>query len=82
MTKESIKRRPLAEDRIISHKVKTARKKAGIPQTELADHLGITYQQLQKYEAGYNRISAGRLAVIANFLEMPIAFFYDGIVLK
>ena len=79
MTKESIKRRPLAEDRIISHKVKTARKKAGIPQTELADHLGITYQQLQKYEKGTNRNSAGRLMAIAKALGKTVSFFFDNI---
>lgn len=49
----------------------------GLTQTELADLLGITFQQAQKYERGTNRISASRLYDIANVLELPIQWFYD-----
>jgi transcriptional regulator with XRE-family HTH domain len=45
----------------------------------LAAELGVTFQQLQKYERGANRISAGRLYEIAHALGLPITFFFDGI---
>jgi transcriptional regulator with XRE-family HTH domain len=47
-------------------------------QSTLADALGITSQQLQKYEKGTNRIGAGRLHEIASLLQVPIQFFYEG----
>jgi transcriptional regulator with XRE-family HTH domain len=47
-------------------------------QTELVAALGITFQQVQKYEKGSNRISAGRLFEIAHLLEVPITFFFEG----
>ena len=53
----------------------------GISQTKLADTLGITFQQVQKYEKGVNRISASRLQHIANVLQVSILFFFDGFLL-
>jgi transcriptional regulator with XRE-family HTH domain len=47
-------------------------------QTELGKALGITFQQIQKYEKGANRIGAGRLQQIANILSIPVTFFFDG----
>jgi len=47
-------------------------------QSQLADALGVTFQQIQKYEKGINRISAGRLFEIANLLGVPITFFFEG----
>jgi transcriptional regulator with XRE-family HTH domain len=49
----------------------------GISQTGLADALGVTFQQVQKYEKGVNRISPARLAAIARFLKVPIPFFFE-----
>ena len=46
-------------------------------QTELGKALGVTFQQVQKYENGKNRISAGRLKVLAETLEVPIPFFFE-----
>jgi len=46
-------------------------------QEKLADRLGLTFQQIQKYEKGTNRISASRLQHLAQILEVPISFFYD-----
>ncbi len=46
-------------------------------QEKLADELGITFQQVQKYEKGTNRISASRLQHIAHLLEVPVAFFFE-----
>jgi len=48
-------------------------------QTDLGDSLGITFQQVQKYEKGTNRISASRLEQIANVLRVPIPFFFEGL---
>ncbi len=51
----------------------------GMSQEKLGDHLGLTFQQVQKYEKGVNRIGAGRLFEIARILGVPIDFFYDGV---
>lgn len=47
-------------------------------QEKLASALGITFQQVQKYEAGTNRISASRLQIITNTLGVPVSFFFEG----
>jgi transcriptional regulator with XRE-family HTH domain len=49
----------------------------GISQQKLAESLGVTFQQLQKYERGENRIGAGRLLMVANALGIPITFLLD-----
>ena len=51
----------------------------GLSQTKLADALGLTFQQVQKYEKGVNRISASKLQHISNFLQVPIPFFFEGL---
>ena len=50
----------------------------GLSQSGLAEGIGLTFQQVQKYEKGTNRVSAGRLQQIANILNIPVTFFYDG----
>lgn len=60
----------------IGARVKLARKIAGWSQQQLGDVAGITFQQIQKYERGQNRISASRLVEIAKALNKPIAYFY------
>jgi transcriptional regulator with XRE-family HTH domain len=47
-------------------------------QTDLGKALGLTFQQVQKYEKGFNRIGAGRLQHISNILQVPIPFFFEG----
>ncbi len=49
-----------------------------VSQTGLGDALGITFQQIQKYEKGKNRISASRLQQMSDFLEVPVPFFFEG----
>ena len=49
-----------------------------ISQSELADKLGVSFQQVQKYEKGVNRVGAHRLQQIASALDVPMTFFYDG----
>jgi transcriptional regulator with XRE-family HTH domain len=63
-------------DAEIAKRVRALRLQRGLSQTELSDALGVTFQQVQKYERGMNRISAGRLLRIADVLEVPVAFFF------
>jgi transcriptional regulator with XRE-family HTH domain len=51
----------------------------GMSQTNLGDALGLTFQQVQKYEKGTNRIGASRLQHIAHILHVPVAFFFEGL---
>jgi transcriptional regulator with XRE-family HTH domain len=55
------------------------RKLLGVSQEQLADSLGLTFQQVQKYERGANRVSASKLYEIAKTLQVPVAFFFDGL---
>ena len=50
-----------------------------LSQTDLANALGVSFQQIQKYEKGTNRVSASRLQQIASFLQVPIPYFFDGL---
>lgn len=63
----------------VGSNVKARRAAAGVSQTELADHLGITFQQVQKYESGANRISASRLYLISGFLGFEVQDLFDGV---
>jgi transcriptional regulator with XRE-family HTH domain len=51
----------------------------GMTQPQLAELIGITYQQVRKYERGFNRVSAGRLFEIARALSVPVGYFYEGL---
>lgn len=57
-------------------RVRLARKQQGISQTDLAEALGLTFQQVQKYERGANRISASKMYEIAKTLKLPVGYFY------
>jgi transcriptional regulator with XRE-family HTH domain len=70
------KRRAGAEDVEIGRKIRALRLQRGLSQSGLADRIGLTFQQVQKYEKGANRVSAGRLQQIAEMLEVPVMFFY------
>lgn len=63
-------------DRMIGQRIRLARKMAKLSQTQLAQGLGVTYQQVQKYENGTDRISAGRLFQTTQITDQPISFFY------
>ncbi|QGZ96952.1 helix-turn-helix domain-containing protein [Terricaulis silvestris] len=66
-------------DRKLGQRVRTRRLEIGMSQERLAELLGVTFQQVQKYEKGVNRIAASRLHDIASALELPVARFYEGI---
>ena len=72
------KKAPNPTDRHIGSRVRMRRKMLAMSQTQLADALGITYQQVQKNESGTNRIGAGRLQQISHILQVPVAFFFEG----
>ena len=59
-------------------RVRLRRMLLGMSQEKLGESLGLTFQQVQKYEKGVNRVSAGRLFEIADVLEVPVAFFFEG----
>jgi transcriptional regulator with XRE-family HTH domain len=64
-------------DRLVGQRVRTARLTRKMSQSQLASALGVTFQQLQKYEKGTNRISASRLFDIATALEMDVGSFFQ-----
>jgi transcriptional regulator with XRE-family HTH domain len=70
------KRSPDRVDIEVGQRVRTFRLQKGLSQEKLGDQLGLTFQQVQKYEKGTNRIGAGRLQRIANILEIPVADFF------
>ncbi|MEM6411769.1 MAG: helix-turn-helix transcriptional regulator [Pseudomonadota bacterium] len=63
-------------DRVIGAQIRQRRIMMGFTQDQIADSLGISYQQVQKYETGSNRVSAGRLFEIASLLETDIGWFF------
>jgi transcriptional regulator with XRE-family HTH domain len=71
-------RRADNRDAEVGRRVRSRRLECRLSQTELADRIGVTFQQVQKYEKGVNRIGAGRLQRISEALEVPISFFFSG----
>jgi transcriptional regulator with XRE-family HTH domain len=72
------KKAPNPIDKHVGQRVRTRRLMLGLSQTKLADALGLTFQQVQKYEKGTNRIGASRLQQISLILQVPVAFFFEG----
>ncbi len=71
------KRDPNFVDRHVGNRVRMRRLLVGMSQEKLGELLGITFQQVQKYEKGSNRVSASRLYQIARVLGVPVQYFYD-----
>jgi transcriptional regulator with XRE-family HTH domain len=72
-------RAPNPVDLHVGARIRMRRKILGVSQERLADDLGLTFQQVQKYERGANRVSASKLYEIARSLQAPIAYFFDGL---
>ena len=74
-------RRPRAQDvdRHVGKRMRERRFMLGLTQHQLAELIGVTYQQAHKYEKGINRIAGGRLYTIAQALGVEVGFFYEGI---
>lgn len=62
----------------VGKRIRHRRWMSGTTQQQLAENVGIKFQQIQKYETGMNRVSASRLWDIANVLNVPVAFFFEG----
>ena len=69
---------PNATDRHVGARVRMRRMMLSMSQEKLGDALGLTFQQVQKYEKGTNRIGASRLQHIAQILQVPVSFFFEG----
>jgi transcriptional regulator with XRE-family HTH domain len=81
MTDETtaLQRSPNPVDLHVGGRIRMRRKVLGVSQERLAEALGLTFQQVQKYERGANRVSASKLYEIARFLAAPIAYFFEGL---
>ena len=66
-------------DKHVGQRIRERRIMLGLTQQQLADMIGVTYQQAHKYERGINRVSAGRLYGIAQALGVRVSYFYEGI---
>ena len=73
-----VKKAPNPVDKHVGSRVRMARKMLGMSQEKLAEGLGLTFQQVQKYESGTNRIGASRLQHISHILQIPVPLFFEG----
>jgi transcriptional regulator with XRE-family HTH domain len=72
------KKAPNPIDKHVGSRVRMRRMMLSMSQEKLGDALGLTFQQVQKYEKGTNRIGASRLQQISQILQVPVAFFFEG----
>src|SRR3990172_5760365 len=76
-SEERSSRRPNPMDAHVGSRVRLRRMLLGMSQEKLGEHLGLTFQQVQKYEKGVNRIGASRLFDLAHVLGVPVQYFYE-----
>jgi transcriptional regulator with XRE-family HTH domain len=70
-------KQPSAVDVHVGTRIRLRRNVLGVSQTTLAEKIGVTFQQVQKYEKGTNRVGASRIQAIATFLTVPVSYFFD-----
>ena len=73
-----VKKTPNPIDKHVGSRVRMRRMMVGMSQEKLGDSIGLTFQQVQKYEKGTNRIGASRLQQISIVLQVPVSFFFEG----
>jgi len=73
------KKKPNPTDTHVGSRIRLRRNMLSMSQEKLGEHLGITFQQIQKYEKGTNRVGASRLQAIASTLGVPVAFFFEDV---
>jgi len=73
-----VKKAPNPIDKHVGSRVRMRRMMLGMSQEKLGDALDLTFQQVQKYEKGTNRIGASRLQQISHILQVPVSFFFEG----
>jgi transcriptional regulator with XRE-family HTH domain len=66
-------------DQHVGAQIKSRRQELGLTQVEIAEALGVTFQQVQKYERGSNRIAASKLWLVAKCLDVSPAYFFEGL---
>lgn len=71
------KKKPNPIDVHVGSRIRLRRNMLGLSQEKLGENLGITFQQIQKYEKGTNRVGASRLQAISSILSVPVAFFFE-----
>ncbi|MGW9822493.1 transcriptional regulator with XRE-family HTH domain [Methylorubrum extorquens] len=71
-------KRATDQDRLVGERIQVLRKSKGLTQTALGRAIGVTFQQVQKFENGMNRVGVSRLSDIARVLEVRVSSFYDG----
>jgi len=71
--------RPTETDKYVGARIRERRIMLGLSQQQMAEMIGVTYQQAHKYERGINRISTGRLFEISQVLGVSVGFFYEGL---
>jgi len=71
------KKKPNPTDAHVGSRIRLRRNMLGMSQEKLGESLGITFQQIQKYEKGTNRVGASRLQAIATIVNVPVAFFFE-----
>ncbi|MBL4836152.1 MAG: helix-turn-helix transcriptional regulator [Kordiimonadaceae bacterium] len=69
----------ISVDKFVGGTIRARRRQLKITQSELGKSVGVTFQQIQKYEKGANRVGAGRLFHIASTLSVPVEFFFEGV---
>jgi transcriptional regulator with XRE-family HTH domain len=74
----TVRKAPNPIDKHVGSRVRMRRMILGMSQSKLADGLGLTFQQVQKYEKGTNRMGASRLQQISHILQIPVPFFFEG----
>jgi transcriptional regulator with XRE-family HTH domain len=78
MTQKRVEKNPA--DKHVGGRIRMRRMMIGMSQETLGDALGITFQQIQKYEKGTNRVGASRLQHICQVLQVPVGFFFEGMI--
>jgi transcriptional regulator with XRE-family HTH domain len=73
---EKTGKRPNPTDIYVGSRIRMRRKMLGLSQEKLGERLGITFQQIQKYEKGTNRVGASRLQAMSDALEVPVSYFF------
>lgn len=76
---DEISNRASDTDNHVGARIRERRVMLGLSQKQMADLIGVTYQQAHKYERGMNRVSAGRLYEIAQVLRVPVGYFFEGL---
>ena len=71
-------KRKIITSREIGEKIKKQRRRLGISQEQLAEILGVTYQQVQRYENGMNKLNVENIQTVANALNVPVSYFFEG----